>query len=92
MSMSTRVEAYKDPEDEKYIQYKAIWDACREAYVQVPDEVMSYFGYETPDEHGVRVNLKHEKFSDRDSVSDGIIIKVADIPKDVTVIRFVNSY
>lgn len=91
MGMCTYVIGFK-PRDEKFNQMQAIFMHCRSLGISIPKEVDSYFeGYE-PDENGVRVdNIKHKEWCDSNS-SQGIEINLDDLPPDVKIIRFVNSY
>lgn len=88
MSMSTHVVGFHPP-DEKWQKMKAIWDACESAEIDIPDEVFDFFDGE-PDEHGQTVGLPVTDW--RDDVDQGVELKVTDIPKNVTVIRFYNSF
>lgn len=97
MGMSTHVVAFKPP-GEKWQQMKAVWDACRAAGVEVPDEVERYFEYDGPDPVGVEV--KRADLINSGALYDwndgphasGYEVDVTKLPKDVTVIRFYNSW
>jgi len=95
MSMSTHVVGIKPP-DEKWQKMKAVWDACREAGVEVPDDVNCFFECETPDDKGVLVDLADNyspvatKWSNISS--GGYEIKLEDLPADIKIIRFYNSW
>jgi hypothetical protein len=52
MSVSMSVVGIKPP-DEKWGRYKHIWDACKAAGVEPPDEISDYFENEDPNEQGV---------------------------------------
>jgi hypothetical protein len=101
MSMSTHVIGFKPP-DEKWKRMKAIWDSCQIGNVNVPDEVMEFFDHEMPSDTGVRVELETGsstsqgacavKWSDPDRETDGYEVDVRKLPKDVTIIRFYNSW
>lgn len=94
MSMSTHVKGFKPP-DEKWKKMKAVWDACDKAKVDPPKDVLEFFGGETPDEAGVEVDLEEEKCCkewDDSDMQSGFEIDVTKLPKDVTLIRFYNSY
>ena len=60
---------------------------------EVLDDVEDFFEGEPPDTAGVKVNLDKvvKKMSPYDG-ADGYEISIRDLPKDVTVIRFVNSW
>tara|TARA_Y100000310_G_scaffold345655_1_gene467795 strand:+ start:14815 stop:15081 length:267 start_codon:yes stop_codon:yes gene_type:complete len=88
--MTTHVVGFKPP-DKKWKEMKAVWDACNDANIKIPDDVCEYFGEEDPDDEGVSVKLKIMDWSNEYS-EDGYELKVSDIPEDVKVIRFYNSY
>jgi hypothetical protein len=92
MSMSTHIVGFKAP-DKKWNEMKAIWDACKRAKINVPDEVDEYFDFQEPDDSGVLVNLDQVavRWNDGDMCS-GLEIPVHSLPKDLTSIRFYNSY
>lgn len=89
MSMSTHVVGFVAPDD-KWRRMKEVWDACKVAKVGVPDEVDLFFRGEQPDDHGMKVELPVTPWSD-DS-RQGYELAVSDIPKNVSVIRFYNSW
>ena len=94
MSMSTYVRGFRPP-DEKWKKMKKIWDSCQEAGIDVPSEVDDFFDENEPDEAGVEIQLGKkqgcEEWSDGDG-REGIEIDISKLPKDVTVVRFVNSW
>ena len=87
--MSTHVIGFVPP-DAKWKKMKAIWDSCGAAGIAVPKEVDDFFGGEAPDERGVEKEIPYEDYSEE--CKEGFEIEVDKIPKDVKVIRFVNSY
>jgi len=91
MGMSSHVTGFKLP-DEKWKKMKAIYDACKVANISPPQEVNEFFDYSPPDDAGVQVGIPCTKSSDSDSCSDIFEVNLKDVPKDVTLIRFVNSY
>lgn len=95
MSMSTRIIGFKPPDD-IFRKMKVIWDSCKEADIEVPKEVEKYFEGETPDDAGVQVNLdprncKCTKEYSEDMAS-GYEVDITKLPKDIKIIRFVNSW
>ena len=88
MSMSTHVVGFRPP-DEKWQKMKAIWDACMEADVCVPDIVSDFFEGE-PDENGMMVSLPTTDW--QDDACQGKDLNVSDIPDSITIIRFYNSW
>ena len=94
MGMSTSVVGFKPP-DKKWEKMKKIYDACEESGVTVPEEVDDFFGDKPPDNTGVRVELEQNKrcCSKYSAESqNGFEINVDKLPKDVVIIRFVNSF
>lgn len=99
MSMSSYVEAIRPP-DEKWKAMKAVYEACKTAGTSVPAEVTAFFNGEPPDDLGVVV--KHiSDFTDplpawvtkvSREMESGFEVDVTKLPKDVTVVRVVNSY
>lgn len=93
MSMSTSVVGFKPP-DEKWKAMKAVYDACIAGKVRVPDEVQKFFNWCGPTEAGVVVELLKTdcvKAHHTDSES-GFDVDVTKLPKDVTLVRFYNSW
>jgi hypothetical protein len=96
MGMSTHVVGFKPP-GAKWRQMKAVWDACQAAGIEVPDEVDVYFDGGPPDPAGVEVGIEDLRAAGalRDwgnNHADGFELDVAKLPKDVTVVRFYNSW
>lgn len=92
MGMSTVVYGIK-PADEKYRKMKAVYDACREAGVTVPDDVWDFFGDDVPNGKGVVVELGKDcltSFSHEGTY--GYDVDITKLPKDVTIVRFKNSW
>jgi hypothetical protein len=96
MSMTTHVRAFKPP-GEKWQQMKAVWDACKAVGIDPPREVGRYFEDTDPDPTGVVID--ENTLVDlgvlrgwSDQYREGREIDVTKLPKDVTVIRFYNSW
>jgi hypothetical protein len=94
MSMSTCVYGLKPP-DERWKKMKAIYDSCEAANVDIPTEVNDFFEHEIPDDKGVKVYISdsHDCCSNySNDGEDGYEIDVLLLPKDIKIIRFVNSW
>jgi hypothetical protein len=93
MGMSTRVEGFRPP-DALWEQMEAIWEACTRAGVPVPDEVAAFFEDGKPDPTGVEVDLGASGAVRpwRDDYREGFEVDVRKLPRDVTVLRFYNSW
>lgn len=92
--MFTYVIGFK-PKDEKFESMKLIYDTCEKTNIPIPQEVIDYFGDEEPNDIGVRVELPKEcqkEWCDPDQAASGIEIDVRKLPKDVYIIRFINSW
>lgn len=93
MSMSTHIEGFKPP-DATWRKHFAVWDACTKAGVTVPSETRLYFSDEAPDNSGVTVDLyKNPAVKEyRPEGRSGWEVDLTRLPKDVTIIRFFNSW
>lgn len=89
MGMSMHVIGLVEP-SEKFKQMYAIYEACELADVSLPDEVDKFFMGEEPDGKGMKVDLPKTEYED--DMKNGFEIRIADIPDNVTVLRFYNSY
>lgn len=78
------------PPDAKWRKMKDVYDACVLAGVEVPDEVAEFFENGEPDPRGVEVELEAQEW--QDDMRQGFEIAIKDLPKDVTHIRFYNSW
>lgn len=92
MSMSTFIIGIKPP-DEKWEKMKAIWDTCKLAGVEIPEEVDVFFDGESPDDKGVIVDIEEmgccTEYKTNDQI--GHEININELPKDITIIRVYNS-
>lgn len=96
MGVSIHVAGIRFP-DEKHKKMIAVWDACKEAGVEVPDDVLQYFDWEDPEELGLTIDLEHadynhciEEWSAEGSA--GYTISLADLPDKITHVRVYNSW
>jgi hypothetical protein len=87
--MSTTVVGIVPP-DEQWTKMKGIWDACKEAEIDPPQEVKDYFDCEEPDPKGMEIPISCEKWGN--DMSSGYEVTVSKIPKKVKIIRFYNSW
>lgn len=93
MGMSTHVVGFIPP-DEDWLKMKAVWDACREADVTPPEDVLGFFGGEYPDGPGTEVRGKKLTGVSQyeDDARQGFEVELAALPPQVKVLRFVNSW
>lgn len=102
MGMSSSVYGIRKPDD-KWKKYKKIIDTLETAglsWEDAPDEVLEFFGHSQPDPDGITVEFgsdympqKHECCSEySDECSTGFIIDISKLPKNITHIKFTNSW
>lgn len=93
MGMSTHVVGIR-PRDEKYVDMLTIWAACKKMNVEIPKDVRSYFNDEPPAVGGgVIVELSKKSVSKYSEESrDGLDVDLSNLPPDVKILRFYNSY
>ena len=77
------------PPDERWAEMKAIWDACKKADIEIPDDVLEFFDDREPDPKGIEVDIPSSEGNGE--YRDWYTLLVSDIPKNVTEIRFVIS-
>lgn len=85
------------PPDARWETMKAVWDACKAADIEVPDEVSTFFGGKEPDLAGVQVSQTDLldcgaiiDWYDKEFAQEGVDIIVDQIPADVKIIRIYN--
>jgi hypothetical protein len=95
MGMSTRVVGFRPP-DAKWKRMKDIYDACESAEIELPAAVMEFFDGEDPNDSpgGVLVDLDKSKCVTpyRSDDAEGFDVDITKLPKDVTILRFTNSW
>jgi hypothetical protein len=92
MGMSTHIVGIKPP-DEDFMKMLKVYEACREAEVDIPKEVLEFFDYVKPDPSGIVVDLPIgciKRYST--DGEDRFEVNVEDLPKDIKIIRFYNSW
>lgn len=93
MGMSTHVVGFKPPDD-KWKKMKAVYDACRAADINCPEDVDDFFCNGEPDDRGVEFSIEKYPCTKKynEETSSGFEIDLKKLPADVTIIRFYNSY
>lgn len=97
MSMSTYVRGFRDM-DGKFKEMLEIKRFCDSKKVSYPKEVTEYFGRNLAEDEQymigemLEISIPHKEFDDERVNGSGIEILVKDIPKEVKVIRFTNSW
>lgn len=90
--MGTTVVGFR-PADDQWNKMKAIWENCESMGIEVPREVDDFFDGTPPgDQPGMEVDLKEAVKDWRNEYSQGYEIDVTKLPKNVTVLRFYNSW
>lgn len=95
MSMSVHVVGIRAT-DEKWRRMKLVYEACEVADVKIPEEVWDFFGNTAPDIRGIKVELGcggdtcvKPYLVDCDK---GFEVELAKLPRNLTHIRFYNSW
>ena len=93
MGMSTSVYGIRPP-DEKWKKMIAIWDSCESAGINPPEEVLKFFNGEPPDPKGVIIYLNEKSGVSewKDGAAEGYEVDLLKLPKDIKLLRFVNSW
>lgn len=89
MSAILVVECFKQP-SEKFKKMKAVYDACLEADIAVPEKVADYFYDRVCDDIGEEIPIPTTEW--KADMKEGYEIRVEDIPCDAEVIRVYMSY
>lgn len=97
MSMSTHVVGFKSGTEPLFKKMLAAYRACEEARVLPPQAVIDFFNGEPPDEAGVEVDIKKmsgvvTEWCESHGGGSGFELHINKLPKDVTTVRFYNSY
>lgn len=94
--MSTHVEGFRDSDD-YHNKQKAVFIACTEAGVDLPEQTLKYFEYIAPTKDNLqyldqplKVEIPTEEWSS--DMCEGFEINLEEVPKGVKRIRFYNSY
>lgn len=90
--MSTYVVGYR-PADETWDKHLAVWEACDAAGVDIPQETLDFFDDESPlDKPGMEVSIKNACKEYQNEYQQGYEVDITKLPKDVKILRFVNSW
>lgn len=89
MGMSMHVVGFRPP-DSKWEIMKQIYDACRKAGIEPPDEVQEFFDYQAPDDAGVEIDVTVSEW--RDDSREGFEVDINELPPDLNLIRFYCSW
>lgn len=78
------------PSDEKWKAMKFVWDACKKAGVEIPDEVYKFFEGKEPDNLGVETDIGYAVKRHKHVSTIQYDVYIDKLPKDVKVIRIRN--
>lgn len=90
MSMSTYVFGLRDANDPQHKKMVAALTACQAANLPLPKQLEQYFKGTSDPDASLQVEIKSTK-GGRDMTSY-VDVALADLPPDVKVIRFCNSW
>jgi len=95
MGMSTRVIGLKSANGPIYKKHAAVLRACIDAGIKkLPEETAKYFGSEYPDnylfEEVLEIDIPKHEYSE--DMVEGYEVHISELPEEVEVIRFFNSY
>jgi hypothetical protein len=76
--------------NELYFKMVDAYKALKKAGLPISKELDDYFQEDFPD-GALSIPIKTNEWSDGD-MGEGIEVNLSDIPKDVEIIRFINSY
>jgi len=91
MSRSTHVLLLRDKNDETYKKNLRVFEACKEANVQLPKKISDYFGNYL-NEFPLEINFKPREWKSDQFDEEGYEIDIDSLPEGVTIIRFYHSY
>lgn len=97
MGMQTYIVGFIPP-DEKFNKMLLAYQSCKDANIPIPKEIYLFFNGAEPDMSGVKIYLSSEsKYKEcivewQDDSREGYQIYLDKLPKDIKIIRFVNSY
>lgn len=97
MGMHTYVLGFAPP-DEKYVRMLKARQACLDAGLEVPASIDEFFQGENPDPVGFSISLSGvKKYAKacrpwKEDSREGFEIVLDELPKNIKVIRFVNSW
>lgn len=88
MGMDVYVRGVIEP-NEGYKKMYAVYEACKDAGVNVPDEVLEYFGDDTPTPSGMRVKIPTKRLPGE--YDNAIEIDLKSLRSDISKIHVVIS-
>lgn len=98
MGMSTHIHAFISDNDEAYKTHKKVLLVCLEAGVDLPTQTAEFFGAKQPylslldDVLEVELQLNKHYTEFEGDMREGFEVDLTKLPKNVSILRFVNSY
>lgn len=80
------------PADDKYQSMYAIYQACLDADINPPSEVVEFFGSSVPSPDGLIVDLNARRVCDGDAGYEYLEVSIADLPPGTKAIRAFVTY
>lgn len=97
MSMSTSVIGFFPP-NEEWKKMKAIYDAYEAASFAIPDEINKFFNWNPPSDAGTEIDLESHypdaihAYCDPKRSAEGVEVILENLPPNIKIIRFINSW
>ncbi len=89
--MSVHIIAFRPP-DQDWLKMKQVYDSCLAAGIDIPLAVEKFFGYDRPDESGVRINIDKLLEGWQDEDRQGFQLDLSKLPAGIKILRFYNSF
>ena len=89
MTVIIEIIGFKPP-DEKWKTMKYVWDACKKADIEIPDEVYLFFEGKEPDIAGVETDIGCAVKRHKNVSTIQYDVYIDKLPKDVKIIRIRN--
>lgn len=77
------------PVDEEWKKMKAVYDACKAAGVEVPEEVNEFFNWEKPSDFGMFVDVSDAIVTESNNV---MLVDLTKLPKNLKTLRVYLNY
>lgn len=78
--------------DDKYQSMYAIYQACLDAGINPPPEVVEFFGSSEPSPDGLIIDLSARRVCDGDAGYEYLEVSIADLPPGTKAIRAFVTY
>lgn len=92
MGMKSHVMFLRSKDDPEFKKKAAALNACLDAGVEPPDEIMEYFNDSYEEDDALRIEGTAHKWDPQDGGRQGFDVFVSEIPEGTERIRFYNSW